>query len=830
MNYSSSSVRRRPDDRDRRSKLDKDSEVRDRDGEKERDREPKDRDKDRDRDKHRDNDRKEKKHRHVRKRASTGAERTERRTGSDSSSIRSSDRRAVVPELDRRSLGSPASRYPSFSKQHSKEAVSRENISRQSPFTPEPTDLGTQLPDKRRNADVENAPPSPPLTTTDADLRRSRSGNSMRPGKDKADPVRTGSLSDLNPHRRKSRSLDRRRADVLDEASEITSWTYSSATETHRSPELERKELERKNETSEISSFSTATGATTARSMGASTTTELAPKASQPPAAPAAETTSRSSPVSASDSSPRTPTTTAFPPRKQKPAPVEVHPVPLSAGSSMANSPYQASYQQSRMPAPPPPPPPPPAIDTQHIPRVDYLLQHGGLPTPVPRSFLAVLAPPSPIHQYSTYASPRLSGPPPLRDARIVFSPLQSVLDNYMQVLARHGSLAVATGYKSVARRLLDRLERVFNRDIGSEKCDCVMCTLNPPPMSNEPDSISWGEILEFVSGRRELPPWPPFTISPDAPRLDAVEAPMQKLDIDVPEEYREHYIRQSRKTKDVVQAWLASQPELPSSPPQDVDNDTLVFAILTHLEPHNRRLFTALLRGNAALPPSRAPTPAVEKNPARPDTLSRTARALQRLYRLAQTPRDAECAIFLLKHPALHTVLATLAAISAAEWEILTSGRFDGFLWSGAETPSPAGAVPGSRTQSPFPATPSRGATPFGSATSLASGGVSPGGSAGAPVQIDEDTEIAVLGEVEREIYAGMEALEDAFEALHAKAEGVRAALRARSTGLAEWGDDGASEIRPDDSASNVSSARRRRRHGKERRTPAPVEEVDED
>lgn len=49
----------------------------------------------------------------------------------------------------------------------------------------------------------------------------------------------------------------------------------------------------------------------------------------------------------------------------------------------------------------------------------------------------------------------------------------------------------------------------------------------------------------------------------------------------------------------------------------------------------------------------------------------------------------------------------------------------------------------------------------------------------------MDEETEIAVLAEVEREIYLGMDALEDAMEALHLKAEQVRNALRERSAGL---------------------------------------------
>jgi hypothetical protein len=143
--------------------------------------------------------------------------------------------------------------------------------------------------------------------------------------------------------------------------------------------------------------------------------------------------------------------------------------------------------------------------------------------------------------------------------------------------------------------------------------------------------------------------------------------------------------------------------------------------------------------------------------------------------------------------------------------------------------------------------------------------------GLARGPVSNDEEAEIAVLSEIELEIYKGMEALEDAFEALHRKAEFVRQALRQRSAGLSmaaqarrvsndsgmiarlgtpgfggatgyygtdseyeaesDWGgDDNRSELAPDDSASNISSSRHRRpKRRNERRTPAPVEEVDE-
>jgi hypothetical protein len=273
-------------------------------------------------------------------------------------------------------------------------------------------------------------------------------------------------------------------------------------------------------------------------------------------------------------------------------------------------------------------------------------------------------------------------------------------------------------------------------------------------------------------------------------------------------------------------------------------------------------------------LPQSRAPTPASGPSS---DLMKKTALALQRLYRLNQPPRDAECSLFLLKNLELHGVLATLAAISSGEWDILVSGRFDGFLWSGVESPvasrnpTPANYNPRNMT----PGIPSRGPTPYSRGnTPFTYGPQTRGptpGPCGAPVQMDEDTEVAVLAEVEREIYAGMDALEDAFEALHGKAEEVREALRARNAGLSmaaarrrgsvgnqydpiavagtpsigigkaiwagygeeegDWNDDSKSEIRPDDSASNISFNRRRRRHReKERRTPAPVEEEDED
>ncbi|RMD43880.1 hypothetical protein DV735_g1201, partial [Chaetothyriales sp. CBS 134920] len=522
-------------------------------------------------------------------------------------------------------------------------------------------------------------------------------------------------------------------------------------------------------------------------------------------------------------------------------------------------------------------------------PRVDYLLQNGGLPQSVPRSFL-LAGKPMAIQQ----------APEPPQPSVLVsslFEPYHQLLDDFNKVISHNGSLAVATGYRSVARRLLDRLEAVFARDISNELCQCCMCEhLNQD--GADARGISWGEILELVSGRRDLPNWPPFSFMASPTGLGIsleMHVPMQKLDIDVPEEFREHYIRQSRKTKQSVDRWLTRQNDGPTSPPEEVDDETLTFAILTHLPAEQRAIFKDLLHivDKPIGPPRRAPSPEKGVPPAptptpqprpRPESILIAGQAIYRLYRLATPPRDPETAIYLLNNPGLHNALATLAAVSSDEWDILISGRFDGFLRSGAEDFSDVAQQYGPRSASAFAkAPPSRGPTP-GNMHSHSSMGHSRHSSTtqtnsaccGAPIAYDEETEISTLAEVEREIYLGMEALEDAFEALHVKAEAMRNMLRERSAGLAaaalrrkgpagqievrmgtpasaagggggglasegfsrwdletddglaDW--DGVSEIAPDDSASNISSSRRRRpKRRNERRTPK-LEHVGED
>ena len=794
-----------------------------------------------------------------------------------------SHKMAVVPEMERRSSlgasslnGSRSSlSYPTFSKTHSKENIySRgEPVERKkSPFTPEPTDLGDDQSQEKEGTQIPQpptrAPPSPPLTaTTAADLRKTASANSMR--RKDADAIHkemaggrqsvdSGTRLTPEPRHTASRSSVR---DVEIEGTDMTSTTSS------------KPSTIRAKSTRTASARPTASTTLRARSRQVSEVTQSTDSdaTSVPPdhrparKADHSPTNSEVSPDSVVDSSPRTPTQHSILPsvvsvkKVERPA-VEIITDPLSRAQSV-----DSAYNES--PLTPPPPPPPPAL--MDPPRVDYLLQNGGLSRPVPRTLLAAMDG-SPVPAYSQYMSPRMAGPQ-THDARTFFNPLQKLLDNYNAVIDTNGSLAVATGYRSVARRLLDRLEAVFARNISSEYCQCIMCL--DKQIHDDQAGVNWGEILELVSGRCDLPSWPPIdSAASNGLGIADLEDPCQRIDVDVPEQYREHFAQQSRKTKVAVQSWLSSQQE---TVPEDADDETLTFAMLTRLEQPQRPLFYALLWGMDTIPNPKSYTQKDAKPT--PPYITKAALALQRLYRLYTAPRDQLVVMYMIRNPDMHNTLATLSAVTKHEWEILVSGRFDGFLWSGAESvPNITSPAPGfsrgpSRTPSgeiPPSDGPQRFASPFGASPyasfspgpSSRPGSVRPGSTrlpGPAPVQIDEETEVAVLAEVEREIYLGMEAMEDAFEQLHIAAENVRRRLRERGAALSmvaqarrgsamggievrtdtpasfrdadEGLEDLRSEIGPDDSASNVSHNRKRRGHrARERRvqTPAMVEE----
>ena len=734
---------------------------------------------------------------------------------------------------------------------------SRENVGTQrlSYYTPDPTDLDrtkSQVDANDPAAVTGVAPPSPPLTAADQaekgeKVERKRTDLQRNAEELKRKLGFARSTSELKTSRQpssKSRSSLRESKTKEDEKLTLRRSRTTTPSKTKPKPfTMEDSSSTRYPRRSLSPARASFIPDSTSASTVDSDKTSIAPH--QPSRTPGDRKVSPPTDLNSVPQTPILPEPGFGPSRKQTPA------------YSILSESNVGPIRDSPMP---PPPPPPPDVPFQN-PKVDYLLQNGGLPQSVPKALLG-----------AGQAGSQDSTLPHSVQVNRFFSPFNGLLDDYTKVMARNGSMAVATGYRSIARRLLDRLEAVFARDIASETCVCVVCQSNPQLQDyGDEDGVSWGEILEYVSGRRELPQWPAFALdsAQNGLGISTAESPCQKLDIDVPEEFREHYISQSKKTKQSVDRWLESQPSDPIGPPQDVDDETLSFAMLTRLEPHQQQVFSTLAGMSQSRPGSAVPRPSSTSSAAsavgdasgkspEAQILETTGLAIQRLYRLTTRPRDPESAMYLLSNPHMHDVLATLAAISDHEWDILTSGRFDGFLRSGAEdlpqqSLASQGTTLASRTSTPaIPA--SRDTTPAPA-------------TAGAPVALDEETEISILAEVEREIFLGMEALEDAFEALHTKAEAVRRTLRERYAGLSManqarkgpsnldarlgtpasglggagrwdgetddgWGNsDAMSDIVPDDSASNVSRSRRRRpKRREERRTPAPVEEEDEE
>ena len=752
--------------------------------------------------------------------------------GSTDPSPTTTKRRASmpVPELERRDssaspLGSKTSLpYPSFSKEHSKEAVgSRDNVAnpRLSYYTPDPTDLDKEK-GEGLGVGVQNAvgvtPPSPPETTVDQEVRveKPKAEKSKVKKARVESPHQEGSEEDKKPAaklkvRRSTLDVSKHVSSEVEKPRPVKSDLEKRRSEKSKAVKVERKstdlqkaaeflgrklrrasseasdkvkerppqsprsrnslrearkddgtstpleirskpgtpsKLRPKQATVEDATPSTASVRKSASSYpntslrkSASSDLSFLPKSETTNASttdsgaterpPTPHIDRKSSPATDPDSSPRTPTLAE----------------PQFAPSGKA-TPYFAlgdhEHSGTLVDSPlPPPPPPPPEVP---MPKVDYLMQNGGLPHSVPKCLLAAGQPSQGTQPTATMATQ-------------FFSPINKLLEDYDKVISRNGSLAVATGYRSVARRLLDRLEAVFARDISSETCTCVLCQASDDFDASPDDKrgVSWGEIFEYVSAREELPQWPAFLM--DATQIglciSASERipPMQKLDVDVPEEFRDHYVRQSKKTQQSVDKWLDSQPQNPSSPPPDVDDETLTFAMLTRLEPEQRPVFSSLVGVVPSRPNSTAGTPLISPTS---NLLQNTGLAIQRLYRLQSPPRDPESAMYLLTNPHLHNVLATLAAISDGEWEILISGRFDGFLRSGAEDVFTATTPSLDLSRGPTPSLPaSRGPTPFSRNPTPAPASV------GAPVTVDEENEIAALAEVEREIFLSMEALE---------------------------------------------------------------------
>lgn len=429
---------------------------------------------------------------------------------------------------------------------------------------------------------------------------------------------------------------------------------------------------------------------------------------------------------------------------------------------------------------------------TQNQQYVDYLLQNGGLPKPISITF----SPQKDPHEiaYTTNNGtevPEVSYAPvddlsgDGKSLQTIFAPLHYSLDAYTQILTNGGSVAVGTGYRSVARRLLERVEALFARDIG----------------------LPWGETLEWLRGKRRRERLPVLPVLPvrgllkkGSSGVDEGETPTVLGNNQIPEEPRyppppppialpqppadgqgvHQMLQEGEKirTKTKVEEWLdetetvlsttinnnASGPVLNSgSTSNGKANDIAGIFYVTlanqfNLPPQNSQALT--------IPQDAASTASQEEeeeklvsgivmdllneSPLQKELyatyladnalLERTMLALRRLYTSfpTHTITRSIAALYLLLHPDLHPVLEAISRITKGELDLLNSGRFDGFLDEKDIIPA------------------------------------------------DEEKELEALEVLDGNIFRTMEKLEDEIEALHVRAEEVRRKLRVRKEAIA--------------------------------------------
>ena len=355
--------------------------------------------------------------------------------------------------------------YPSFSKAHSKEAVGGRDAARPTlnVLTPDATDVNasrTKLP-VSKTAPPRNAPPSPPLTQVDQHAGR-RSGSTGKRADVEAiveEDVRSTLSSKLKSRLKTESPMSNRYSQSRSDVSSDGSPTKPQLRPKPSTPlkktvdqELRLPQRSVSQPTRTVSPASTSTSAESATNAS-SDATSIAPEqpSIQRPGSKPLQTVVEDDLISQIISVPDT-------------------------GQSRGTTPLEVYMEDGRKPASmtpapghPPPPPPPPVLPIS-APKVDYLLQNGGLPQSVSKNLL-LAGKPMVVQQAA------LS---PLQAAwdhvANLFEPYNQLLDDFNKVVSRSGSLAVATGYRSVARRLLDRLEAVFARDISSESCQCSMC------------------------------------------------------------------------------------------------------------------------------------------------------------------------------------------------------------------------------------------------------------------------------------------------------------------------------------------------------------------
>lgn len=388
---------------------------------------------------------------------------------------------------------------------------------------------------------------------------------------------------------------------------------------------------------------------------------------------------------------------------------------------------------------------------------IDYLIPNGSLSAPVSENF-------------HPYQEPNSLAPSPGTDRPVaeVFANLNNLLDAYLRILSNGGSMAVGTGYQSVARKLLQQVGGMFARDVGV-------------------DGVDWSDILGYIRSESHKPCLCVLPVKGllqnniDAATILSGTGPNQELALQPTKELAESVVAgvKEKTATGKVEEWLEEVEKVlrrqqpPPSPTLPTISEEVEFE-------YEDEVVTQIIEG---ILPNPAQIDVFRSYLADHPYLTATKLALIRMY-----PQHAPAsitkpivALYLLLHPELHPLLKAIGGLSDAEMELINSGRFDGFLDGSSN------AVPR-----------------------------------------DEEEELSCITILDKKLWHVVEVIEDEMEELHNRALIVRRALMERKDNIAkrvkrriqenEYGDttvvNGGDDLGDDEEQDNLS--------------PLPVEEWD--
>jgi hypothetical protein len=285
---------------------------------------------------------------------------------------------------------------------------------------------------------------------------------------------------------------------------------------------------------------------------------------------------------------------------------------------------------------------------------IDYLIPNGSLPAPVSGYF-------HPTHDPSSLDVPpsMRSDNPNVNPVAGIFGNLNFLLDSYLAVLSSGGSIAVGTGYQSVARQLLERVEGVFARDLGV-------------------NGIGWAEVLEHLRGSR---PKPFLCVLPvrgllakreEESVLNAEPAcTTQQLAASVVAgvKAKPAMSKVNQWLEEVEQVLRAAEPDDCSKALQDEDEEEEIVC----------QIIEGILKNNTEESQIKNFRRYLE------DRVfgTRMKLALTRLYHEhpVELITPPIVALYMLLHPEVQPLLDAIANVSEQELDLINSGRFDSFL-----------------------------------------------------------------------------------------------------------------------------------------------------